>query len=209
MAFVHRRNRCVFMIMCSIALGAACVIAECWLLSIGFAVPDRIVENRDISNSEYRPTAPTGVPLTWLTRRASFGRRVDLWHPSAGIGTTFRRAEHLFGWPFYCMRYVEVGEYGIGAGATIVGGIIVRPDRGFGSPAKVLPMTPVVPGCAVSAGAHSVAICIAWGMLNRIRRTLRRKCGCCASCGYSLSGICTGSNMCPECGEDIAKSGRH
>ncbi|MEQ8316442.1 MAG: hypothetical protein RIE77_11250 [Phycisphaerales bacterium] len=63
-----------------------------------------------------------------------------------------------------------------------------------------LPLLPLWPGFAINTGFYALLLFIAWRTPSVVRRTLRRRCGRCARCGYDRGGLGPGT-ACPECGQ--------
>lgn len=77
------------------------------------------------------------------------------------------------------------------------GGIQLPRDAEFQP--RALPFTPLWPGFAVDVLLWSAAGMVLAGCISGLRRSIRRRRGCCVNCGYSRTGRREGS-VCPECG---------
>ncbi len=87
-------------------------------------------------------------------------------------------------------------------GLSLRGGIQAWPDDAhpaFFSTRFALPLLPLWPGFAINTGFYALLLFIAWRTPGVIRRTVRRRRGRCAACGYDRGGLDAGA-ACPECG---------
>jgi len=101
------------------------------------------------------------------------------------------------GWPLTCLtgeRHttgVSTRRHGLAEPPRAVRELNVKPRR-------VLPLQPRWLGLAVDTALYAVAVWIAVPGPLLLRRTLRRRRGQCAACGYNLHHV--DHRACPECG---------
>ena len=84
--------------------------------------------------------------------------------------------------------------------------IIYRVERGVQLPRdaefnpRALPLMPLWPGFVVNVLLFAAVWFVLMHSCNSLRRSLRRRRGCCIYCGYSRRGLPTNA-ACPECGK--------
>lgn len=91
-------------------------------------------------------------------------------------------------------------------GLSLHGGIQAWPDAAqpyFNQTRFALPLLPLWPGFAINTSFYGLLLFIAWRVPGVVCRTLRRRRGRCAACGYDRGGLHADA-ACPECGTRVA-----
>jgi len=73
------------------------------------------------------------------------------------------------------------------------------PDNKYILDRFALPLLPLWPGFLINTFLYALLLFLAWRLPGVLRRTLRRRRGRCAQCGYDRGGL-DARAACPECG---------
>ena len=114
-----------------------------------------------------------------------------------------------YGWPMLCGRTRDAGNvkdatyFPVWSGDWFEG--VVPPPFLNSNPFayNCLPLEPLWPGFAANTAFYGGLVWLVGFGPFVLRRTLRRRRGCCVRCGYDLAGL----SRCPECGTGAKTAG--